>query len=170
MPKWEQLQSEFENSKDSVVATVDCATAEGKPLCQKYNIRGYPTLKWGKPNKLEDYSGLRDIDTLKEFVQENLKPVCSPVHPEHCNAATQKKIAKLMALSDKDLDAKIAAEEGKIKKLEDNFKSYTQDLQKNFQNAKQAQQDKITNIKNSGYKWLFEIKGSRKRKSMSDEL
>jgi aminopeptidase C len=92
------------------------------------------------------------------------------MYPEHCDAATQKQVKKLMALSDSELKKKIAAEEAKIQKIENDFKSFTEDVQKNFQSAKKAKEDRITNVKNSGYKWLFEIKGSRKRKSMSDEL
>lgn len=160
----------FRDSKTQVVGDVDCSTEAGRGLCQEFGIRGYPTIKWGEPTKLEDYSGLRDFDNLKTFVEENLKPVCSPVHPEHCDAETQKEIKALMALSESELDQKIAAEEAKIQQLEDSFKKKTEDLQKNFQNAKQTKEDKITDIKNSGYKWLFEIKGHRKRKSMSDEL
>jgi len=41
-PTWEDLYSKH---KDEVnVAKVDCTTDEAKPLCQRFEIRGYPTL------------------------------------------------------------------------------------------------------------------------------
>jgi len=43
-PDWDALGSEYADSKTVVIADVDC-TAAGKPLCEKYGVRGYPTIK-----------------------------------------------------------------------------------------------------------------------------
>merc|ERR1712232_1145818 len=66
------------------VASVDC-TAGGKPLCDSNGIQGFPTLKWGDPNALEDYQGGRSLDALKSFATENLKPVCSVSNIDLCD-------------------------------------------------------------------------------------
>ena len=45
---------EFEGSATQLIADVDC-TAGGKDLCDANGVRGYPTLKWGSPDDLQDY-------------------------------------------------------------------------------------------------------------------
>ena len=40
----------------ALVADVDCTT-EGKPLCEENGVQGFPTIKWGSPDALEDYEG-----------------------------------------------------------------------------------------------------------------
>merc|ERR1719376_1659149 len=69
-PAWDRLMSEFEGSETALVADVDC-TGDGKALCTKVGVKGYPTLKYGDPNNLEDYKGGREYDDLLTFAQEN---------------------------------------------------------------------------------------------------
>ena len=66
--------SEFAGSATQLVADVDC-TADGKSLCETVGVRGYPSIKWGDPSDLQDYQGGRDFDALKNFADENLKPI-----------------------------------------------------------------------------------------------
>ena len=42
-PDWDSLASTFEDSKKVLIADVDCTTG-GKPLCEKYGVRGYPPI------------------------------------------------------------------------------------------------------------------------------
>jgi len=65
-PAWETLMAEFKDSKTALITDVDC-TAGGKSLCDSVGVRGYPTIKWGDPNNLEDYKGGRDLAALKKF-------------------------------------------------------------------------------------------------------
>merc|ERR1711957_475935 len=53
-PDWDKLMAEFKDSKTALVADVDC-TAGGKALCDRIGVRGYPTIKQGDPNNMEDY-------------------------------------------------------------------------------------------------------------------
>ena len=43
-PDWDALGAEFKDHPKVVIADVDC-TAAGKPLCDKFGVRGYPTIK-----------------------------------------------------------------------------------------------------------------------------
>ena len=47
---------DFKDSKTALVGDADC-TADGKALCDKIGVRGYPTIKYGDPNNLEEYTG-----------------------------------------------------------------------------------------------------------------
>ena len=57
---------EFEGSATQLVADVDC-TAGGKDLCDQNGVRGYPTLKWGSPDDLQDYQVRIHNDSLNFF-------------------------------------------------------------------------------------------------------
>ena len=59
---------EFKTHPRVLVADVDC-TAAGKALCSQHSIRGYPTLKHGKPGSLKDYKGGRSLEALKKFAE-----------------------------------------------------------------------------------------------------
>ena len=61
-PDWDSLSADYASSSKVIVADVDC-TAAGKPLCDKYGVRGYPTIKYVNPpdEEGEDYKGGRDL-------------------------------------------------------------------------------------------------------------
>merc|ERR1719271_191525 len=86
-PDWDSLSSTYADSKTVVIADVDC-TAAGKPLCDKYGVRGYPTIKYFNPpdEDGEDYKGGRDLPALKKFVETELGPGCSVDTKENCSA------------------------------------------------------------------------------------
>ena len=70
-PVYEELATEFDFAKDKVsIAKVD-ADAE-KELGKRFGVQGFPTLKWfdGKSESPEDYTGGRDLDSLKDFIVE----------------------------------------------------------------------------------------------------
>ncbi len=68
-PDWDKLMDNFKDSTTAAVADVDC-TAEGKPLCEKYGVSGYPTLKYGDPGDLKDYQGGRTYEDFKKFAED----------------------------------------------------------------------------------------------------
>merc|ERR1711862_667058 len=93
-------------SPTSLIADVDCTT-EGKALCEKHDIRGYPSIKYGDPNELKDYNGGRDFADLKKFAEENLGPTCGPEHMELCSDAVRAKIEGFMKMSADRLEGKV---------------------------------------------------------------
>ncbi|KAL3957709.1 hypothetical protein ACCO45_008287 [Purpureocillium lilacinum] len=68
-PVYEELALAFEHAKDKVqIAKVD-ADAE-RSLGKRFNIQGFPTLKWfdGKSDKPEEYNEGRDLESLSAFI------------------------------------------------------------------------------------------------------
>ena len=65
-PDWDKLASEYDGS-DVLVADVDC-TADGKPLCDKHGITGFPTIKTFASRTADgrDYSGARTLKELRK--------------------------------------------------------------------------------------------------------
>jgi len=148
-PAWDRLIEEFKDSKTALVADVDC-TGGGQSLCQSVGVRGYPTIKYGDPNNLEDYQGGRDFDALKQFAEANLGPSCGPDNLDLCDDEKKAMIEKFSKMAPSDLDAAIQEKTDSIEKLEQDNKDMLATLQKQYQDAS-AQKDKyVAEIKNSG--------------------
>ncbi|KAG2215096.1 hypothetical protein INT46_002928 [Mucor plumbeus] len=59
--------------KDKVkIAKVDCT--ENQDLCQKYDVRGYPTLKVFRKGDTSDYKGARKADGIVSYMQKQAAP------------------------------------------------------------------------------------------------
>lgn len=97
---------DFKDSPTSLVADVDCTT-DGKDLCEKHGVKGYPSIKYGDPGDLKDYSGARDYAGLKKFADENLGPTCGPGNMDLCDASTKTKIEGFLKMSADRLQGKI---------------------------------------------------------------
>merc|ERR1712159_694114 len=145
-PAWDKLMDEFKDSKTAVVADVDCTVHQD--LCGKHGVQGYPTIKYGDPNNLEDYQGGRDFDDLQKFAKENLGPTCGPANLDLCDADQKAKITEAQALSDADLDAKIKAEVEKI--------------QATYEKLSKDKDETIANVKKSGLGMLKSVRASKK--------
>merc|ERR1711865_909560 len=117
-PDWNTLMEEFKDSETQLIADVDC-TAEGKPICDANGVTGFPTLKYGDPYDLQDYKKDRDLDSLRRFIQEDLKPVCSPSNLDLCDDDKKKEIEALFALDHAALEEKIATESKKLDEAEE---------------------------------------------------
>jgi thioredoxin domain-containing protein 5 len=69
-PDWEKLAFSFKENPSVVIAKVDCT--ENREICQKYGVRGYPTLKIFRANKeLGEHNGARSLEAMTKFVTDN---------------------------------------------------------------------------------------------------
>jgi len=148
-PAWDKLMAEFKDSKTALVGDVDC-TAGGKDLCSDLGVRGYPTIKQGDPNNLEDYKGGRDFDSLKKFAEENLGPTCGPANLDLCDDAKKADIEKFSKMSASDLEATIKEKTEAMEKLETDFKEYIEGLQKQYTEANEKKDKDVAAMKDSG--------------------
>ena len=128
-PDWDKLMEEFAGRDTQLVGDVDC-TAEGKPICDSNDVKGFPTIKYGDPADLQDYQGGRDFDSLKAFADENLKPMCGPAHIDLCDDEKKTEIETFMAMSDEDLEAKIVSLTKLVEKLTEEMATLTKGVKK----------------------------------------
>jgi len=148
-PDWDKLMDAYKSSATQLVGDVDC-TAAGQPLCDANGVQGYPTIKWGDPNALKDYEGDREYEALVKFVDENLKPMCSPANIDLCDPTESAEIETFSALADAELATKIAAEEKKIEDAETEFKNAVEQLQVTYNGLVAAKEKAAADVKASG--------------------
>jgi len=157
-PDWDKLIKAFKDHDTTLVADVDC-TAAGKPLCDQVGVRGYPTIKHGDPNNLEDYKGGRDFAALEKFAK-GLKPVCSPAKMDLCEPEMKEKILELQKLSAADLDKQIKEKEAEIEKAEKTFTDEVDKLQKQYQKLQEDKEATVTAVKDSGLGLMKSVKAA----------
>jgi len=168
-PAWDELMGEYADSATALIADVDC-TAAGKSLCEEVGVRGYPTIKYGDPSDLQDYQGGRDVDSLKKFAEENLKPMCSPNNIDLCDDAKKEEIKKYQDMAEADLTSAIDVEEKKLADAEELFKSEVAKLQKKYEELSKEKEEAQTAVKNSGLGLMKSVKAAKAKATGSDEL
>jgi len=170
-PDWDKLMDAFADSETVLIADVDCTT-EGKPLCEQFGVKGYPTLKWGDPSNLEDYKGGRDYKSLEKFAKENLKPICSPSNIDLCDDEKKAEIEKFTAMAGDELDKLIAESDKKVEEAEAAFKEGVEALQAKYQSMMDEKEKTQEDIKNSGLGLMKACKAhaAKAAKEGSDEL
>ena len=166
-PDWDKLMAAFKDHKTTLIGDADC-TAGGKALCDEVGVRGYPTIKYGDPNDLQDYKGGRDFAALKKFAEE-LGPQCSPANLDLCDDEKKAQIKEFMALSKEKRDEKIKEKEGEISKLEADFKKFVEGLQNSYSEASTKKDKDVEAVKASGLGLLKAVQAHVK-KTGSTEL
>merc|ERR1712157_324617 len=165
MGDWDKLVTAFKDSKDVLIADVDC-TAGGKSLCDQVGVRGYPTIKYGDPNNLEDYKGGRTFDALKKFAEENLGPTCGPNNLDLCDDEKKATISKYSAMSAAELDTIIKEAEDKSAKAEADFKTFVEGLQKQYETESKKKDDLVASIKSSGLGFAKAVKAAKSKEEL----
>lgn len=137
-PDWDRLASEFEGDPQRLIADVDC-TASGKPLCEKYGVQGYPTIKTFAAGDTEGeaYEGGRDFDALKKHA-ESLGPTCRIDAKENCKPEDLPELEKFAAMSQERRQGRINKLQNALKKEEARHKEVQEGLQKRYEESNSA--------------------------------
>ena len=144
-PAWDSLMEEFEGSESVLVADVDCI-GEGKSLCDQNGVKGFPTIKYGDPNNLQDYKGGRDKNELVEFT-ETLKPGCIVESLENCSDEEKALIEELRKKTNAELQEMIVAELKESEQAHKDFKEGVDKLQSEFEKLTADKEGTLKDIK-----------------------
>jgi thiol-disulfide isomerase/thioredoxin len=68
MPTWEKINKEFNNKIN--IKTFDVDNKADKSKFDEYQIQGFPTLILNNNNNKIEYNGLRDYESIKEFIHQ----------------------------------------------------------------------------------------------------
>lgn len=67
-PAWSELASSLEFDNSVSISKIDCTV--DRPICQEFEVKGYPTLLWIEDGKkVEKYSGSRSLEEFKAFIE-----------------------------------------------------------------------------------------------------
>jgi len=160
-PAWDKLMEEYKGHASILVADVDC-TAAGKDLCETVGVQGFPTIKHGDPNNLEDYEGGRDQKALSAFAKENLGPTCGPANLDLCDADKKAQVNKFMAMSDADLKAAIQGKDDEMKAAETELETLLKSLQSQYEEATKKKDSTKAEIKASGLGLMKAVSAHKK--------
>jgi len=160
-PDWDKLTQEYAKHESILIADVDC-TAGGKDLCEEVGVQGFPTIKYGDPNSLEDYEGGRDLAALSKFAKENLGPRCGPANLDLCDAENKKNIESYMAMSPDSLKAEVEKMETQMKKADTDLEELLKSLQAQYEEATKKKDDTKKAIKEAGLGLMKSVQAHKK--------
>ena len=70
-PEWSNFEKEIKKKYDFVnPKKIDCEDIKNKKIVNKYDIKGYPTIKLVYNNKVHDYEARVNKERLEQFVTE----------------------------------------------------------------------------------------------------
>merc|ERR1712203_122075 len=167
-PDWDKLMAEYKDSSTILVADVDC-TASGKAKCDEVGVRGYPTIKYGSPDDLQDYKGGRSFADLKKFT-DGLGPQCGPANLDLCDAEKKSKIEEYSKLTAEKRTEMINEMDESMKKAEEDFKKFVEGLQKQYQEASDKKDKDVEAIKAGGLGLLKAVQAFEKKKGTKEDL
>jgi len=143
-PAWDKLMGTWSKDKKkaafSLVADVDCVSEGGKAICEREGVDGFPTLKYGDPAALEPYEGDRDYDSLKQFADDNLKPLCTPSNKEACSDEQKKELDKVMAMPTEDIKKLVAEREKRMQEITETFDTELKKLQDKYEELEKTKE------------------------------
>lgn len=151
-PSWDMLMTEYKDNETVLIADVDCID-EGKTLCEAFDVKSYPTIKYGDPNSLEDYVGGRNFPAMFRFAAK-LAPRCGPSHLHLCTSSQKSMLETFQNMQEEDLMAKIAEKEAAMNVTEEEHKALTKEIETEFHANKDASDSKKKVIDDSGHRLL----------------
>jgi len=162
---WDKLMEEYSDHDTTYVGEVDCTDKKygGAKLCQLHEVQGYPTIKYGNPNKLIDYQGDRGYAKLLNFAK-TLKPICSYAHQKYCEKGEVERMKKFESLGFDDLSKLIKEKQDEIKNTEETFENEVYKLKEEYRILLEEKDNKVQEIKDNGLDRMKEIKKILKEK------
>jgi len=167
-PDWDKVMKKFRNHEHVLVADVDCTLSVSKALCDRMGVKGYPTIKYGDPEDLQDYKGERTAKALYKFAKESLGPQCGPTNMDLCSKGQADKVNKYMAMSEEELDEAIAEKVSMEEEADELLKSMQGRIDHERKLANENHEAYKKEVKASGYGLMKSVLASRKAASGSD--
>merc|ERR1712062_736710 len=139
-------------------------------LCETHGVKGFPTIKYGDPDDLQDYKGGRDFASLQKFAKENLGPSCGPARIELCSDEKKGQIGKFMDMPMDDLASAIQEKEDELKQIDADVQEMLKRLQQQYSDGQKESEQKKQEIKDAGFGAMKSVLAHRKKAGEKEEL
>lgn len=113
---WDDLGEAYEDSTRTLVGSVDCDSDEGRPVCKKHGVEGYPTLMYFSPPEREGeiYEGARSPASLAKFAKM-LDERCDVREFDGCTAEARAELQPLVDMEPAELRKAFAKLQRKLR-------------------------------------------------------
>lgn len=139
--EWEKLA----DRTDILIGEVDCTKEEG--LCNKHNVKGYPTIKYSNGYGWRMYEKGREYHALKGFVDEKMVDTCFD-DKSLCTKEELEKIDFIMELTAEDIEQQVKDFEKEIEDIKFSYHEQLQELEKQYKLMTNAKNKKIEETEN----------------------
>lgn len=150
-PAWEKLEKEFASSTTLVIGNVDCTADDAKPVCEKYGVQGYPTIRYFNSETAangDDYQGAREFDDLLKFAKsDTFGPKCSDANLALCSDEQKAFLEKISAMTAAERATESTSKNEEFSGIESTFKSEVEKLQAKYQELMSDKEQKETDFK-----------------------
>ncbi|KAG7351537.1 thioredoxin [Nitzschia inconspicua] len=167
---WKKLEDEWSGHEVGLVAEVDCTSDEGQPICEDFQVEGFPTIMYGDPLAAETYDGPRDYESLAAFAKEHIsKPICSVFRIEACDEEETKLIESLQAKSSEELEGMVQKVTELVQLEEAEFNEKVMKVQEQYDAIVTEFNNKLNEIKKTHhYKFVDQMLTSRFADSLEE--
>jgi len=166
------LANKFKDSPVVGIYDVDCTT-QGEPLCGKWGVKGYPTIKYfkaGKKNAI-DYNGGRDFNSLKGFVESTFKALCDATTGKGCNPQELTFIEKTKDKSAEEIATELETKQADLKALKEEKKAAEKEMKEKEKKwkSKEVALNKAVDLLKQFQKAAGKPKKEEKKKEKKEE-
>ena len=146
-PAWKELGDGYVDAEDTLIGEVDCTVAQD--LCTKYNVEGYPTLKYVQAgdDEMQEYSGEMDATSLQSFAA-GLMPACTPSNRKSCTASQMEQLDSFMAMSQSERNAELTHRAKPLLEETAKLEALNERLEK-LEEKQEEQEELVQNLKAS---------------------
>ena len=131
---WDALTKEWESHPVGLVAEVRCDTEDGEPICDGYQVAGFPSVYYGDPASPEIYAGKLDFESLSNFAKEHITTLsCSLKNLDACDGATKKMIQKFQGKTQEELEKMEKVVMDKVGEEQTKFDKTALEMQKKYE-------------------------------------